>query len=84
MRYAPEGGSIEIRASEKGLIIRNDAENLPDPATVCEPLVKGESARTSRSGSGMGLAIVRQIMQLHGFRFTVKAENGKYTAKIKI
>ena len=84
VRYAPEGGSIEIRATEKGLIIRNDAENLPDPATVCEPLVKGESARTSRSGSGMGLAIVRQIMQLHGFRFTVKAENGKFTAKIKI
>ena len=80
----PEGGSIEIRASEKGFAIRNDAADLPDPATVCEPLVKGESARTARSGSGMGLAIVRQIMQLHGFRFAVKAADGKFTAKIKI
>lgn len=84
VRYSPQGGSIEIRASEKGFAIRNDAGVLPDPATVCEPLVKGESARTSRSGSGMGLAIVRQIMHLHGFRFAVKAADGKFTAKIKI
>ena len=84
VRYSPQGGSIEIRASEKGFVIRNDAADLPDPATVCEPLVKGESARTSRSGSGMGLAIVWQIMQLHEFRFAVKAADGKFTAKIKI
>ncbi len=84
MRYTPEGGSIEIRATEKEFAIRNDTDDLPDTTTICDPLIKGESARTSRSGSGMGLAIVRQIMRLHGFRLTVKAANGKFTAKIKI
>ena len=84
VHYTPNGGSIEIRASEKGFAIRNDAADIPDPETVCEPLVKGDTARTSRSGSGMGLAIVRQIMQLHKYRFSVKSENGKFTAKIKV
>lgn len=84
MRYTPEGGSIEIRATEKEFAIRNDTDDLPNTMTICDPLIKGESARTSRSSSGMGLAIVRQIMRLHEFRLTVKAANGKFTAKIKI
>ncbi|REE67962.1 signal transduction histidine kinase [Paenibacillus taihuensis] len=52
------------------------AEHLPH---LFERLYKAESSRTSR-GSGLGLTIVRYIVQAHGGTIAVRSEQGKGTA----
>lgn len=85
VRYTPRGGCIDITGTEQELQIRNDIEAAEpaEPDALCEPFVKGDAARGTRSGSGMGLAIVKQICALHGFRLSVSAKDGKFTAAIR-
>ena len=83
VRYTPEGGTVTVTADAHSLTVQNDAAEIAEPEKLCEPLRKGDSARGARSGSGMGLAIVRQTMQLSGLRFAVRSENGKFTAIIQ-
>ena len=83
VQYTPQGGSITISADEKLLTIQNDSAAISEPEKLCEPLFKGDAARAAHSGSGMGLSIVRQIIQLNGMHFSVKSENGKFTAIIR-
>ncbi len=83
VRYTKQGGRIIVTANDKTLTIRNDSDEMPEPDTVCEPFIKGNQARTARTGSGMGLAIVKQIMVLNGFRFSVKTEQQQFIAKIQ-
>jgi signal transduction histidine kinase len=84
VRYTPEKGCIEINAEGRSLRITNDvSETVKDAPELIKAFRKGDAARSSCSGSGLGLSIVKQISDLHGFRFDVNSENKKFTAKIK-
>ncbi len=84
VRYTPEKGCIEINADSRSLRITNDViETVKDAPDLIKAFRKGDAARSSCSGSGLGLSIVKQISDLHGFRFDVNSENKKFTAKIK-
>ncbi len=64
----------EARATHSALQVRSSGP-LIDPATVSElfePFFRGGTARTARSGSGLGLSIVRAAVEAHGG--TVHAE----------
>ncbi|MGH3519086.1 MAG: sensor histidine kinase [Haloechinothrix sp.] len=64
----------EARATHSALLVRSSGP-LIDPATVSElfePFFRGGTARTARSGSGLGLSIVRAAVEAHGG--TVHAE----------
>jgi len=45
--------------------------------------VRGDSSRNDHTGTGMGLAIVKNICDMHGFALKVKLENGRFTAEIR-
>ena len=47
-----------------------------DPARLFEPFARGRGARQSRSGAGLGLAIVRDTAELHGGRVIAEARPG--------
>ena len=50
--------------------------HLPDPLPqFFEPWARGDASRT-QGGSGLGLSIVYQIMELHGGKVSIKEENG--------
>ena len=85
VRYTPENGCIDVTGQNDVFRISNDADTaqITDADQLCEPFVKGNSARTSGAGSGMGLAIVKQTAKLHGFRFRTESENGKFIAKLE-
>ena len=49
---------------------------LPDPLPqFFEPWARGDASRT-QGGSGLGLSIVYQIMELHGGKVSIKEEDG--------
>jgi PAS domain S-box-containing protein len=78
VKYTPRGGRIKVSASvddRRGVVRVNDSGEGIDPAFlpyVFEPFRQGSSA-TMRKGLGLGLAIVRRLVDLHGGRITVES-----------
>ncbi|MEN6406639.1 MAG: sensor histidine kinase KdpD [Thermoguttaceae bacterium] len=77
-RYTPEGTPIEISARQEGqsivVAVADRGPGLPsgDPNRLFEKFFRGGGAKP-RIGAGLGLAICRGIVQLHGGR--IQAEN---------
>jgi PAS domain S-box-containing protein len=81
VKFTPEAGRIDVRLSRQGemarLAISDSGEGI-DPAIlpyIFEPFRQGDGSQTTRvqRGLGLGLTIVRQLVELHGG--TVKAES---------
>lgn len=75
VKYAKENGKIVITLSKKGCSVYNDGQRLTAEQTerIWEPLYKVDESRTDQDGSsGMGLAICKNILELHGARYGVE------------
>ncbi|MGH7593712.1 MAG: sensor histidine kinase, partial [Gemmatimonadales bacterium] len=70
VRYGPEGQTLRItavnRQSSLQLIVEDEGPGVPAPdrERVWEPFERGSAAVDT--GTGIGLAVVRQLVQLHG------------------
>ena len=83
MRYTPEGGSIEIAASDGDVIVVSVSdtgcgiapEELPH---LFERFYKVDKSRKD-GGTGLGLSIAKQIIDMLGEQILVESEVGKGT-----
>ncbi len=84
VKYTSDGGNVEITANEKQLVICNSCDEKLTGKTedFCKAFGKADASRSDRKGSGMGLAIVKNIALLHKFRLEAAASGGKFTAQI--
>jgi signal transduction histidine kinase len=81
VKFTPEGGAVGVRLTRQGemarLIVTDSGQGIEKDAldSIFEPFQQGDSSGTSRShqGLGLGLTIVRQLVQLHGG--TVRADS---------
>ena len=80
VKFTGEGGTVEVRVvrheTSARLSVRDTGHGI-DPALlgkIFDPFEQGDSSTTrSQQGLGLGLAIVRQIVELHGG--TIRAES---------
>ncbi len=84
VKYSPPTSTIEIQAHAKGavaVIVRNSGSAIPEreQARVVERFYRGAGARNI-PGTGMGLAIVKQIAQAHGGTLTIASSPETGTA----
>ena len=87
--FTPQGGSIELSASRKkdGLYITVQDTGIgvspEDRARIFEPFERAQStatkARIAKSGAGLGLSLVKNIVTLHGGKINLESEPGKGT-----
>ncbi|MFX5510245.1 ATP-binding protein, partial [Acinetobacter baumannii] len=79
IRYTPEERIIRVEATDVGnatiLTVSNPGEGIPPDVVgrIFDRFYRADPSRSSASGSsGLGLAIVRSIMTLHGGEAAVK------------
>ena len=85
VKYTPASGSIEVRARETGgRVVVEVADTGPgiapqDLPSIWQELYRGEGAR-SIAGSGLGLPLVRAVIDRHGGTVDVQSRVGQGTA----
>ena len=82
LRHTPEGGTVTLSAERTGdtvrLSVRDSGsgiapEQLPH---IFDRFYKGDASRKSAGGSGLGLSIVKAIVERHGGTITVHNDEG--------
>ncbi len=86
VKYNHEGGKISIKVSEnkRGMHISlfNTGAGIPktDLSRVFEQFYRVEKSRSTQyGGSGLGLSIVKRIIELHGGRIEIESEPSAWT-----
>ena len=77
--YGQPAASADPRARRAGLSVRDHGPGIDDALLprVFDRFVRGEGARTSEGGGGLGLAICREIVSAHGGRIWVDSRTGE-------
>ena len=83
IKFTQPGGKITVttRADDSSVIV-NISDTGPGIASrdlphVFERFYKGDRARSGGTGTGMGLAIARHVVEAHGGRVWVRSEEGR-------
>jgi len=82
-KYTPDGGSITLRAREDGanLVVEVQDTGLgiseEDKRRLFDPYYRVESDKERLSGLGLGLALSKKFVELHGGRIWVKSRKGE-------
>jgi signal transduction histidine kinase len=80
LKFTPTGGQVEIGAEQAGanvrLWVRDTGPGIApiDQERIFERFYRGQDSQGD--GVGLGLAIVRSIVQIHGGRVSVESEPG--------
>jgi signal transduction histidine kinase len=80
LAHTPAGGHVEVGAARDAALLRlwvaDDGSGVPPAlrATLFDPLVTGRA-----DGTGLGLAVVREVVQAHGGRVALAAQPGTGT-----
>jgi two-component system OmpR family sensor kinase/two-component system sensor histidine kinase BaeS len=88
LRYTPAGGHVILRARSIPdgiqLAVKDSGSGIPadDLPFLFDRFWRGDRARSRSSGShsGLGLAIAKQLVQLHGGRISVDSQPGVGTS----
>ncbi len=83
LKFTPEGGQITLSAREDGANLIVEVQDTgrglsaEEQQRLFEPYYRLESDRERFSGLGLGLALCKQLVELHGGQIWVKSQKGK-------
>lgn len=89
VKFSPEQGLIVIKIEEQGagyiISISNSGEEIPKESLgkIFNKFYQADESHASE-GNGVGLAIVKKIVELHKGDVSVECENGTITFKIQL
>jgi signal transduction histidine kinase len=82
LRHTPDGGMLVLSADRRGdavrLSVRDSGPGIPPEQLphIFDRFYKGDASRKSGSGSGLGLSIVKAIVERHGGTISARNDNG--------
>ncbi len=84
LKFTPRGGTVRVSVKPEGGAVRfavtDSGVGVPDPdrERIFEPFVQGRPAVGSkRRGAGLGLAIARSLVELHGGTLELSSAEGR-------
>ena len=78
VKYSPPGSEILVDMSDKSLSISNPSEPLSkaELKKIWQPYYRADKSRQQK-GNGLGLSIVRSILDLHGMKYEMSMKDGR-------
>ena len=83
VKFSPGGSTIQIRARSAGdeavMLVRDEGAGISreDQERIFERFFQASNSDASRRGTGIGLAIVRRFVEMHGGRIWVESTPGE-------
>jgi signal transduction histidine kinase len=87
VRYTPVGGRVTLTASWQGQVgdrvlvlgVKDTGEGISpeEQESIFQPFERGRSSRGDSSGSGIGLAVVEELVDELGMRKELSSESGR-------
>jgi signal transduction histidine kinase len=84
LKFTPKGGRVRVSAAREGALVRvsvaDTGVGIPadDLKDIFDKYAQARSRATrSEKGTGLGLYITRQLVELHGGKIEVQSEVGK-------
>ena len=68
VRYGKEGGKTLVKLTNYTITVADDGPEIDEELAehIFEPFTRGDKARSTSGGSGLGLSIAFKIVQMHG------------------
>ena len=89
--YTPHGGTVTVQIGHEGpaavLEVSNTGEGIPpdDLPFIFERFYRGEKSRSrEHGGAGIGLSLVKQIVEAHGGAVSADSRNGLTTFRVTL
>ncbi|MBD5142080.1 MAG: hypothetical protein HDT22_00465 [Ruminococcus sp.] len=82
VKYTVENGTIQIKINPKSCSISNTVSEKIDVAELKRPFKKGDTARSGKLGSGLGLSIADKAAEANHFRLILSCSDTEYIAKL--
>lgn len=78
LKYSPEGREITVYSEENRFCIENFTEKkLKKIEELEEPFSRGENSQNIE-GYGLGLSIIKSILDLHKIKYSIQVEKDKF------
>ena len=83
VKFTPSGGAVDVTAAraddEIRISVADTGPGIPpeDRERIFEKFQQGEAAVAQREGTGLGLALSKRLVELHGGRIWVDSEVGR-------
>ena len=85
IKYSPEGGTVELVAARSGegvrIAVRDEGRGIPadQQSRIFTKFFRGDAGATGITGTGLGLAVSREIVEAHGGSIGFDSDPGEGT-----